>query len=459
MAGTHSGVGKTTLAMGIMQAFARTRQVQPFKVGPDYIDPAFHTHITGRRCRNLDGWLLPEETLQHLFARSGSSADLCVIEGVMGMYDGAGTAKDQGSTAHLARVLEAPVVLVLDARAMAASAAAVVLGFRDYDPGVKLEGVILNNVSGERHYELLQEVIQRDTGVRSFGYLPFREGLTLPSRHLGLVPRTELADLENRLGLLEEQVRAYLDLEGLETLARHFAPYASPPPAREVEPLGRVRVAVALDRAFHFYYWDNLELLEELGAELIPFSPLEDRQLPENVDLLLLGGGFPEVFAAELEANAALRQSIREALEAGLPVYGECGGLMYLSRQIRDHQGEAYAMVGAFPGAVSMTERLQRFGYVEVENTTANLLGPRGTRFRAHEFHYSRLDGVPGHLYSMQVYKFRDGERARRWPCGIQAGSMLASYPHLHYYANLALPRFLLQAGLDYRKKRTGDPS
>ncbi len=446
-------MGKTTLSMGIMQAFARSKKVQPFKVGPDYIDPAFHTHITGRKCRNLDGWMLSKDTIKHLFARSGNTADLCVIEGVMGMYDGAGTLKNQGSTAHIAKILNAPVVLVVDARAMAASAAAMVLGYREYDPEVNLKGVILNNVSGERHYQLLKTVIERDTGMGVFGYLPPQKDISLPDRHLGLVPQGELQDLEEKLKRLGQLVRDHLDLEGLENLSRQFAPFTPLPDPPIQQPVGFIRAAVAHDPAFHFYYWDNLELLEELGAELVFFSPLSDEKLPEGIDLLILGGGFPEVFAARLEANRPMRQAVKQAARQGLPIYGECGGLMYLSEGIGDREGSAYSMVGAFPGTTAMTGRLQRFGYVEVENAAPNILGPKGTRFRAHEFHYSVLDGTPEQLFSMNVYKIRDGEVDATWLSGVKAGCLLASYPHLHFYANLSVPRALLQSGLEYRKR------
>ena len=457
-------MGKTTLTMGLLQAFARSMKVQPFKVGPDYIDPAFHTHITGRKCRNLDGWMLSEDTIKSLFARSGRSADLCVIEGVMGMHDGAGTRKNQGSTAHIAKILNAPVVLVLDARAMAASAAAMVLGYRDYDPEINLEGVILNNVSGGKHYDLLKTVIQRDTGIRVFGYLPPHKDISLPDRHLGLVPQGELEDLEEKLNLLGQLVRDHLDLDGLEILARQYASFSSTPsplpdPSNH-QSGGRITTAVAMDPAFHFYYWDNLELLEELGAELVYFSPLSDEKLPEGIDLLILGGGFPEVFAAQLEANKPMRQAVKHAVKQGLPVYGECGGLMYLSERIRGPEGKdpegkggSFSMVGAFPGTTAMTGRLQRFGYVEVENRSDNLLGLQGTRFRAHEFHYSVLEGAPEHLFSMHVYKIRDGEITDTWLSGIKTGCLLASYPHLHFYANLSVPRALLQSGLEYRKR------
>ncbi len=454
LAGTHSGVGKTTISMGIMHLLSRFMQVQPFKVGPDYIDPAFHTHITGRHCRNLDAWLLAEDTLKYLFLKNGSPAEICVIEGVMGLYDGAGTGKDQGSTAHIAKILNVPVVLVLDGKGMAASAAAMVLGYQKYDPLVKIRGAIINNVEGENHYRLLKETVERDTGVKVVGYLPENEEIRLPSRHLGLVPRGEMEGLQQKLDRLGDMVRATIDLQALVHIAGGYTPpfgFSCP----SLQKIAEVRLAVAYDKAFNFYYRDSLELLEELGAELVFFSPLEERSLPEKIDGLLLGGGFPEVFARELEANVSLRKEIGTRILEGLPVYGECGGLMYLSRGIVDLNGDYYEMAGAFPGTVKMTKRLQRFGYVEIELQSDNILGKKGERVRAHEFHHSLLVDEGGHEYSFRVKKIRDGEVTGTWECGIKRMNMLASYPHLHFYGNLSMPSSLVYKCCEYKKRRS----
>ncbi|RJX24775.1 MAG: cobyrinate a,c-diamide synthase [Dethiobacter sp.] len=456
LAGTHSGVGKTTISMGIMHVLTRFMHVQPYKVGPDYIDPAFHTHITGRHCRNLDGWLLEEDTLKYLFLKNGSLAEICVIEGVMGLYDGAGTGKDQGSTAHIAKILNVPVVLVLDGKGMAASAAAMVLGYQQYDPMVKIRGVIINNVKGENHYRLLKEAVERDTGVKVVGYLPANEEIRLPSRHLGLVPRGEIEELQQKLERLGDMVRATIDLQAFLRIAGEYTPpfgFSRPTP----EKIAEVRLAVAYDQAFNFYYRDNLDLLEELGAELVFFSPMEEEKLPGNIDGLLLGGGFPEVFARELEANVALRKEIGARIPEELPVYGECGGLMYLSGGIVDNQGDFFAMTGAFPGTVKMTKRLQRFGYVEVELQSGNILGKKGERVRAHEFHHSLLVDEGGHEYSFRVKKIRDGEVTATWECGIKRMNMLASYPHLHFYANLSVPSSLVYKCREYKQRRSAE--
>ncbi len=445
IAGTHSGVGKTTLCMGIMQVLSQSETVQPYKVGPDYIDPAFHTFITGRPCRNLDSWLLEASTLRFLYSRSASHGGVNLVEGVMGLYDGAGAHSREGSTAQIAKLLGLPVVLVMDGRGMAASAAALVLGYRRYDPEVDLCAVILNNVSSEGHYRLLKEAVERDTGVRVAGYLPPCREIELASRHLGLVPREEVPALREKLAQLGELIRATLDLELLLQLAQRSRPvFAAPPPLPEPS-AGAVSLAVARDAAFSFYYEDNLALLRELGAELFFFSPLEAPRLPEGCCGLYLGGGFPEIFAQELALNSPLKAEIRAAIAAGMPVYGECGGLMYLSEGIKTQEGAFFPMVGAFPGKAEMTDRLQRFGYVELEFKADNLLGKAGEGIRAHEFHYSRLVDMAAENWCFHVSRKRDGVLRDSWPCGIRRQQMLAAYPHLHFYSNPTVAVSFLQ--------------
>lgn len=435
IAGTHSGVGKTTISMGIMQVLSASMAVQPFKVGPDYIDPAFHTFITGRSCRNLDAWMLDEQTVRYLYHRKGQGNGINIVEGVMGLFDGAGTGRDGGSSAHIARLLGLPVVLVIDGSGMAASAAALVLGYLRYDPEVNLCAVIINNVKSDKHYELLKTAVERDTGVAVAGYLPAVGEIGLSSRHLGLVPQGEVPDLRRKLDQLGEMIRATIDLPLLLKLAQRHCQVAVSPPSMP-EGVGAVRLAVARDRAFNFYYADCLELLEELGAELCFFSPLEARQLPAGCGGLYLGGGFPEVFAAHLAENVPLKTEINKSIAAGMPVYGECGGLIYLSEGIKNGEGDYYPLVGAFAGRTEMTGRLQRFGYVEVELRQDNILGKKGERVRAHEFHYSTLQGAREEEMSLLVSKSRDGRLVKTWNCGITRQNMLASYPHIHFYSN-----------------------
>lgn len=452
IAGTHSGVGKTTLTMGIMQVLSTSMSVQPFKVGPDYIDPAFHSLITGRICRNLDGWMLKEDTLRYLYSRSGQDADINIVEGVMGLFDGAGTARDQGSTAHVAKLLGTPVVLVIDGSGMSASAAALVLGYLRYDPDVDMCAVIINNVKGEKHYQLLKQAVERDTGVKVAGYLPGQQAVELSSRHLGLVPSSEIPGLRQKLEQLGDLVRATVDLPLLLKLAERRRPvFVSRPPS--FKPVGSMRIAVARDRAFNFYYEDGLQLLAELGAELNYFSPLEAQHLPPGCSGLYLGGGFPEVFARELAENVTLKGEIKTAIDGGLPVYGECGGLMYLSEGIINNEGDCYPMVGAFNTKIEMTGRLQRFGYVEVELQQDNILGKKGGKIRAHEFHYSTLAEDKKENFSLLVKKSQDGRFIRAWGCGIKRYNMLASYPHLHFYSNPEMAVSFLRHCMDYQKE------
>ncbi len=441
LAGAHSGVGKTSVSAGLMGALTRRGlAVQPFKVGPDYIDPAFHTFVTGRQSRNLDSWMLDETTIRHLFHLSAPAPGegLSVIEGVMGLFDGH-TESGEGSTARVAQILSAPVVLVINGAAMARSAAALVHGFDSFHPGLRLAGVIVNMVSGRGHYELVKKFVEEEAGVPCFGYLAKNPDLTLESRHLGLVPSVEIRDLANRLDSLAEAAAATLDLNGLLALAASAPEIEAP--ALPLPPAGdrRVRLGLARDAAFNFYYQDGLDLLTRLGAELVPFSPLTDPALPPDLDGLYIGGGFPEMFAAELAANENLRREVREALENGLPAYAECGGLMYLGQSLVDLEGRKHWMVGFFPQRTAMTRRLQNFGYATVTFRKDTVLGPAGTAIRAHEFHHSSLEGEEPD-YALTVTK----SPAKSWVGGLVRNRVLAAYPHLHFYANPAVAAHFL---------------
>ena len=455
IAGTHSGCGKTTVSIGLMAAFARDLSVQPFKVGPDYIDPMYHQFVTGKRSRNLDGWMLSPETIRHLFARNSSDAELAIVEGVMGLYDGVGINKDVASTSQIAKTIKAPVILVIDGGGMSTSAAAMARGYQGFDPGLQLEGVIFNRVSGMGHYNLLKEALESHTGLKAYGYLPKDLGLKLPSRHLGLIPSGEIEGLRARIDRLVAHLRDTVDLDGLQQLAaRASKPLEVDPLPVWAIPVGRkVRIGVAYDDAFNFYYWDNLDLLEGLGAELVMFSPLVDQELPPALDGLYLGGGFPEVFAAELAENGGMLASIREALEGGLPYIAECGGLMYLVDEIEDLEGRPHPMVGWIPGQVKMTKRLQRFGYADLELQAGCVLGEPGARIRVHEFHRSeaKVQGLP---QAFRLSKRRPGQEVREWGCSFIKGNGVAGYPHFHFYGNIDFARSFIEAA--YTQK--GDP-
>ncbi|AEB12725.1 cobyrinate a,c-diamide synthase [Marinithermus hydrothermalis] len=415
IAAPHSGAGKTTVSAVLAAAFTSMGlAVQPYKVGPDYIDPTHLTAAAGRTARTLDGFFLEEPELLEVFRRGALGADLALIEGVMGLFDGADAVGRVASTAQVAKLLRAPVVLVVDAAAMAGSVAALARGFRDHDPEVWLAGVIANRVGGERHAALLAEALEA-AGIPWLGYLPRGAGLELPERHLGLVLAGEARLERDRL------VRAArtLDLEGLLRLARAASPLPAPPhrlPTQRRAP--RARIGIARDAAFGFYYPEVLEVLEQLGAELVPFSPLTDPEPPPGVGALWLGGGYPERFARELSANRGMRAAIRHFKG---PIYAECGGLMYLSEALVTPEG-AFPMVGLVPGAATMQAR-PVLGYRAVEALADSPLARRGWRLKGHEFHYSTRPPTP-----RPAWRQVGGTVVE----GYTDGRVLASYVHLY---------------------------
>lgn len=440
VAGTSSGVGKTTIATGIAGAMrARGLRVQPFKTGPDYIDPTYLARAAGRPCRNLDTWMLAEDTVRELFTRAAAQADVALVEGVMGLFDGANDGT--GSAAHLARLLGLPVVLVIDARAIAQSAAAIVLGFQRYDPEVRIAGVVLNRVASARHAAVCGDAITARTGLPILGAIPRSEEATIPERHLGLVPDVETPAADRWFDGLARLASTHLDLDALLALAAPVAPaeVAHPVfPASVAAP--RARIAIARDEAFHFYYQDSLDLLEAHGAELRPFSPLADAALPE-CDAVYIGGGFPELFAADLARNEAMRAAVRAAAARGMPVYGECGGLMYLGSGIADFEGARHAMVGLVPAESVMAGSKLTLGYREVESCGTPLL-PAGERMRGHEFHWSGLAAPPADAAA--AYRVLDQDRR---PDGYRVGSVTATYVHAHLAARADLaPNFIATA-------------
>ncbi len=447
IAGTQSGVGKTTITLGLLAALRRRGLVvQPFKVGPDFIDPGHHTQAAGRVSRNLDGWMLSREANEALFRRQVRGADVAVVEGVMGLFDGYDGLSEAGSTAQMAKWLGLPVLLVVDARAMARSAAALVHGFTSFDPELTVVGVIFNRIGSSTHLEYLQQALSSLRGVRCLGGLPRDQELAIPERHLGLTTTEDHPLAAAYLHHLADWLETHLDLDGLlEALPLLDLPVETVP---EVAP-PTVRLGVARDRAFCFYYPDNLELLADSGAELVPFSPLEDRELPCDLHGIYLGGGYPELYAAPLAANSGIWQAVREGAAAGLPIYAECGGLMYLAKEIRDLEGQSHPMAGVFPFTVRMLPRLKALGYREVTLTAAGLLGPQGTTIRGHEFHYSEMVGEPTGVPRLYRLTFRKGgEPVAEGYC---AHNVLASYVHLHFGSNPDVARNLVASCRAYK--------
>lgn len=441
IAGTQSGVGKTTVATGLMAVLSKSLRIQPFKVGPDYIDSAYHTFITGRKCRNLDGYLLSEEIIRYLFCKNSAGAQMAVVEGVMGLFDGARPQNDEGSTAQVAKILKAPVILVLDGSGMATSAAAMAAGYQNFDKALEVAGVIINRVSGEGHYRILKEAIEHHTCLRVFGYLTEEAEIELPSRHLGLVPSVEMPDLREKLGRLANMIEKTVEIKELIDFAASWdrgIPISSFR-VEKLAPPGSINLAVAWDKAFNFYYWDNLDLLEDLGANLQYFSPLEDKDIPPSSQGILMGGGFPEVFAGELEDNLSMKENIRMHLAKGIPYLAECGGLMYLMERLILLDGRSFKMVGWLSGVCRMTQRLQRFGYAELELQKGCIYGQAGLKTRIHEFHHSQVEEVNeprAYLLSKDL-----SQTKRNWQCGFIKGGGIAGYPHFHYYSNIELAR------------------
>ena len=430
IAGVRSGVGKTTIASGVMGALARRgMRVQPFKAGPDYIDPSYHTIACGVPSRNLDTWLLPHPVVSELFHRAAGAADIAVVEGVMGVFDGHSSLDEEGSTAELAKLLDAPVILIADAGKVARSVAAEVLGYQQFDPDLRVAGVILNGVGSERHLEFCQPQIEATTGLPVVGWLPRRNDLVQPERHLGLIPTAEGTVMNDWYDALNAQIELTIDLDAI---ARIAATAGRPRAASEgvfpaTPQAARAAIAVAQDRAFSFYYQDSLDLLAAWGAEIVPFSPLDDESLPDGVGGVYLGGGFPELFAADLSGNAGMLESMRQAVARGLPIYAECGGLMYLGRSLSDLDGQQFPMVGAIPVVSSMEGRRLHLGYREVSACGDGPLLTAGQQVRGHEFHWSVLQDPPDAASAAYQVVNQDGR-----PEGFRAGSVWASYIHVH---------------------------
>jgi len=428
----HKSSGKTTVAVGLCHALAASGLVvQSFKKGPDYIDPMWLTAATGRRCRNLDPYLSETAEYRGAFRRYGAAADVCVVEGNKGLHDGLAL-DGSNSNAAVAKALGLPVVLVIDARGMTRGVAPLVLGYQAFDRDVRIAGVILNNLGGSRHEAKLRLVIEHYTDVPVLGGLHCDERLAIVERHLGLVPSSESDAAQQRIAAIGAAVRAQVDVDAVLAIARSAPALAgdgdevgeAPLPRREPD----VRIGVLQDRAFSFYYADDLDALRAAGASLVRVDALADTQLP-GVDGLYIGGGFPEVHAAELEANAGLRARIRAATEAGMPVYAECGGLMYLARSLT-WRGETHRMVGAIPGDVVMHDRPVGRGYVELAETPAFPWGAApGRRVRAHEFHYSSLENLPAD--APFAYDVRRGHGIDGRRDGLVVRNVLASYAHL----------------------------
>jgi cobyrinic acid a,c-diamide synthase len=430
VAGVSSGVGKTSITLGLLEALRRRGLVvQAFKVGPDFIDPGLHAVVSGRPSYNLDGWMCGRQRVLEVVSRVARGADVAVVEGVMGCFDGVNGATEDGSTAQIAKWLDAPVILVLDAAALARSAGAVALGFERFDPALRVAGVIANRVGGATHARWVFDALRATCRAEPLGAIAGARELAMPERHLGLHTAAEGTLTAELIGRLGNAVEQGIDLDRLLALA---APVSIAAGACASRGPRRARVGVARDAAFQFYYAENLDLLREAGAEIVEWSPLTDREAPE-VDGLYLGGGYPELHAAALAGNASLRKSVRRAAEAGRPIYAECGGLMFLAESLEDVAGRVHPMVGLLPGAVRMREHGLTLGYAEVTLTAPTLLGPAGSVVRGQEFHASTLGPLTATV--TRAYRVRSPGGDERLE-GYAVGRTLMSYVHLHFASN-----------------------
>lgn len=435
IAAPMTGSGKTTVTLGLLAAFAsRGVKVQPFKVGPDFIDTGLHQLASGCPSHNLDGWMLSRKTNLELFEAATVGKDLAIVEGVMGLFDGFEGSSNAGSTAEIAAWLDLPIILVIDASRLARTVAAVVHGFQDFDPTVRIAGVILNRVAGESHFQILRDAIKT---IPILGWLPSNPAIEIQERHLGLLTAGE-PEARARVERIRDFVAAHIDVDrilDLPELSGGFVGTTAPTEsALKVTGKNPVRVALAHDVAFSFYYEANRNAIERMGARIIEFSPIRDRELPD-ADLLYIGGGYPELYRRELEANRPMRSSIRNFIESGKRFYAECGGLMYLSKRIDDSE-----MVGVFPTDIQLEQHPVNFGYSEIITLHPSILGPAGTSIRGHQFHYSKCEPVsPDPIYAIK-------QRTREYHEGWHLPNGIASYVHLHFLSNPAVLRSVLQS-------------
>jgi cobyrinic acid a,c-diamide synthase len=439
--GAASGIGKTSLMVGLARALRdRGLKVAVFKCGPDYLDPTYHVRAAGCACHNLDGWMMGREAVLATFGRAAADADIALIEGMMGLFDSASPVTDEGSTAQIAKWLNAPVLLVVDASGIARTLAAIVRGFAEFDRELRLAGVLCNRLGSQGHLDLLRTAVSQPPVL---GGLPTEQSLVFPERHLGLRTADKNAVPESIFSRLGEAVSQWCNLTGIIEAANTALPVECESSVqRQIVSDPICRIGIALDEAFHFYYEYNLALLESAGAELVCFSPISDQRLPD-VDGIYIGGGYPELHAEELAANRSMREQIANFAAAGGAVYGECGGLMYLSSGISTADGGYFPMAGVIPGHTVMYERLKALGYVEVETETDSVIGPAGLRFRGHQFRYSELKLLTDLTPAYRITRHYDRQVMRE---GYRLKDVLASYVHAHWASSPSIAKHLVEA-------------
>jgi cobyrinic acid a,c-diamide synthase len=437
IAGTGSGCGKTTITCAILKALAnRGLKVASFKCGPDYIDPMFHTKVTGINSSNLDMFLCGEDAVKQLFSENSQGNDISVVEGVMGFYDGIGFKNTEFSSNDFSNKTNTPVILVVNAKGMALSIVALIKGYLNFSKNT-IKGIILNGIS-EGMYPMYKEIIEKNNDVKVLGFMPNIPEATIGSRHLGLVTANEIDDLRKKIDFLAANASKYIDLDGIIKLSNEVPELYYK--EIQVEKIGHARIALARDRAFCFYYEDNLRLLRKLGAEIIEFSPLNDKSLPEDIDGIILGGGYPELYVDELSKNTTMLESIRNAIERAIPTYAECGGFIYLGTAIEDRR-----MVNVINTKTILTNRLQNFGYIKLIAEEDNLFCKKGESINAHEFHYAKSEDDGDAFTAIK----KSSGRLRK---SIFANeSLYAGYPHLHLWGNINFAKAFIKKCIEYR--------
>lgn len=452
IAGTHSGCGKTTVTLSLLAWLKRNRyNTAPFKIGPDFIDPGHHKTITGNVSRNLDGWMLTQDYNLENFSSSSQNYDVAIVEGVMGLFDGFSGKDESGSTAQMAKWLDLPVILVVNAKSMARSAAALIQGFENFDPDLQFAGVIFNQVGSKSHLNYLTEALDGKVNMPCLGGIPKEETILIPERHLGLVTQEEHLISKAQIDFLADSVEKHLDTKKLFNSLAHqnLESKKSRSVHRHLPVKAKPRIGVARDKAFCFYYRENLELLEYFGARIILFSPMDDPALPENLDAVYFGGGYPELFAESLSENTGMLDSVKAASVNNMPIFAECGGFMYLCNTLQTINNESFNMTGCFPFKIKMLNRLNALGYRQVTFSSDTFLGKKGVQAKGHEFHYSQIE--PGSFDIDTSFLVKSGKQSTPFKEGYRNRNTLGGYIHFHFGSNPDLAKNFVHSAAGYK--------
>lgn len=443
IAATSSGSGKTMITCGLLQALVnRKMKVTSFKCGPDYIDPMFHSKVIGTKSRNIDTFFASKDTIYYLMNKATEDMDISVIEGVMGYYDGIGGISTDASSYDVGNVTNTPVILVVNCRGMSLSILSIIKGFLEFKENSCIKGVILNQIS-EMMYAQIKKLIEENLNIKVYGYVPILKDLVIESRHLGLVTPDEIVDFKEKLNKLADQLEKSVNIDEIIKLANNVKELGySKPQLLKLE--GKPKIAVAYDEAFCFYYEENIELLKEMGAVIEYFSPIRDKELPKNINGLILGGGYPELYADTLSNNKTMIQSIKGAIDRGLPCIAECGGFMYLHEGMEDNESKLHDMVGVIRGKAYKTSKLGRFGYINLKALNDNFLCKEGDSIKAHEFHYWESESCGESFIAEKPL------RKRSWNCINVTNNLLAGFPHLYYYSNIQIPYEFIKRCIEF---------